>query len=323
MRRKTIVHAELPVTSKVARRFTDLLWLWVPLAIAVGLFVPGIVILQPLTLLFLALIVGGVALTLDLVGFRGLARPVMLRWLGGHIVIVPIAWGIGHLLGLDAIYIAGLVLLGASTPDMTAPLLSRIARANTHVTMLLLVAAGTLSVILIPLWAILLIDPALRVPLHELGRVLALGLLLPFIAGTLIHRSAPRTLARYQDHSLAVSTLATILITALVAAVNRPLLLDAFRTLPLLHIILSAGILFASGMVVGRLVGLGTRATHRGGLFIPGTREYALAAALVLAAGFPPEAAILPLVFGAIQMVLAPLIAHAMAHKAPPAPPTG
>lgn len=309
-------------SSNVARRFTDLLWLWIPLAIAIGLIVPGIAIMEPLTLLFLGLIIGGVALTLDLPGFRGLARGSMLRWVAGHVLMIPVAWGIGHLLVLDAIYIAGLVLLGASTPDLTAPLLSRIARANTHVTMLLLVAAGTLSLFLIPLSAIVLIDPSLRVPLHELVRVLLLGLLLPFIAGIVIHRSAPRFVTRYQDHSVALSTLATLFITALIAAVNRPLLLDAFRTLPLLQLLAAAGLLFAAGLLVGHLAGHGTDRTHLGALFIPGTREYALAAALVLAAGFPPEAAILPLFFGAIQMILAPLIAHAMARRTPAAPPT-
>lgn len=309
--------------DRAARLFSELLWVWVPLAIAAGLVMPGLDRLEPFTLLFLAFIVGGVALSLDLRGFGGLKPSWVARMLASHVILIPIAWLIGHGLGLAPIHIAGLVLLGASTPDLTAPLLSRIARGDTHATMFLLVAAGLLSVILIPLSVYLLIDPTLRVPLRDLLTVLFVGLLLPMFLGIALQAAAPRAVARAEHYGSAASTLATILVTALIAAVNRPLLLDTFSSLPLARLTLAAGALFAAGMTIGHLAGRGTTKLRRGGLFVPGTREYALAAALVVAAGFPPSAALVPLIFGAIQMVLAPLLAHAFSRQRSEAPPTG
>ncbi len=309
-------------TDKAARRFSELLWVWVPLAIIVGLFVPGLGRLEPFALLFLGVIVGGVALSLDLRGFGGLKPWWLARMLVGHALMAPVAWLIGHGLGLAPIHIAGLVLLGASTPDLTAPLLSRIARGDTHATMLLLVGAGLLSVLLIPLGVYLFIDPTLRVPLGGLLTVLIAGLLLPLFLGIALHAAAPGAMARVEHYGAAASTVATILITALIAAVNRPLILDTFSTLPLARLTVAATALFAAGMAIGHLGGRGSTTLRRGGLFIPGTREYALAAALVLAAGFPPAAALLPLIFGAVQMVLAPLLAHRLSRRPSEDPPT-
>lgn len=308
-------------TVRALHQYSALLWLWVPLAILVGLALPTIRILQPFSILLLAVIVGGIAITLELPGFRKERARALPVFLLGHLLMAPIAWILGRLLGLDPVHVAGLVLLGASTPDLTAPLLARIARGRTHQIMLLLVTAGTLSVLWVPVTAHLLIDPALRVPLGGLLTVVIAGIAIPGGLGILLHAPLKHTVPHIDAYGTALSTTATILVTAVIAAANR----DVFLTTDpptLLTLLGAAFLLYLAGLALGFFLEKGPLARRTTGPFLVGTREYALAATFVIAAGFPTQAAVIPLLFGGLQMVLAPLLAHRMAKQAAPGPGT-
>jgi bile acid:Na+ symporter, BASS family len=294
-------------------QINQLLALWVVLAIAAGLLFPAFTLLEPLALPLLAGIVGGVAATLDVRGFRRASTRTTGPYLVAHALMIPLAWGIGHLMGLPPALHAGLVLLGASTPDLTAPLLSRLAKGDTHQTIVLLVVTGLMSIALIPLASRSLIDPLHQVPLTDVVVVLVAGVLLPSLLGVLLHHRVIRHRPQHTQPMVLVSTVATVLITALVAALNRDLLLDAPIQL-LLAALVAAVLLFAAGLMLGALSARTAKTPLRDCLFIPGTREYGLAAALVLTTGLPPAAAVIPLVFGGIQMTMAPILATRLAR---------
>lgn len=114
------------------------------------------------------------------------------------------------------------------------------------------------------------------------------------------HRWSAR-IGQYDDVYPSVSELMVILIIGIVAAANASLVRDGGAVLPL--VVGGAVVLNCTGYAVGWLVGWDfTRGERIASTLSIGMRDFAVAAALLVGAGFPTAATLPAVVFGIVEM---------------------
>lgn len=270
-------------------------------SVAVGLLVPALGRLTPLSVPILAVMVGSVSLTLSPAAFRSVDR----RALGVVLVVqtgMPIlAFGLATALGLGADLVLGFVVLGAVTPELVTPTMTELADGDTALSTVVLVLVGLATLVLVPGFVALLVADV-PVPAGRVVENLLLAVVLPMVAAVAVRARFPDRVGRHEDLYPSVSALMVVLVIGIVAAANADIVRENLALVP--AVVAAAAALNLGGYAAGWLAGLPfDRPTRVAAVLSVGMRDFAVAAALVVAAGFPSVASLPAVVFGVVEMV--------------------
>lgn len=286
-------------------RFTtaveEYLLVWVLLAVALGLAVPQLSVITVASTPILAVMIGAISLTLTIDQFRSIRPRSLGVVLAGHAAMPLLAWGLARALGLGPAVTVGFVVLGAVTPELVTPVMTDLADGETALATTALVVTGVLSVAFVPLAVTVLVGNQVAVDATRIVRNLAVAVVLPMGLAIGLRHRYPSRVARHERFYTTVSALMVVLIIGGVAAANAGLIR---ANLDLLGVVgVAAVALNASGYLLGWVGswGLGREARIAAMLSV-GMRDFAVAAALVVASGFPPAAALPAVVFGVVEM---------------------
>ncbi|NHN58137.1 MULTISPECIES: bile acid:sodium symporter family protein [Halorussus] len=298
----------MDVTSIV----NDYLFGWVLLSVALGVAFPSLAAIAGFSTPILAIMVGSVSLTLSASAFASVDRSALGRVLLGHAAMPAVAFGIARVLGLSPPLAAGFVLLGAVTPELVTPTMTALADGDAALASTALVVIGVGSTVFTPLAVGLLLGSGVRVDGWQIAQSLAVAVVAPMAVAVGARTRWEARVGRYDDYYPTVSALMVILIIGGVTAANASLI----RSETDLLVVVGAGALGLN--LAGYALGwVGTRSADGparvAGALSVGMRDFAVAAALVTAAGFPASASLPAVVFGVVEMASSALLARRFA----------
>jgi len=292
-------------------RLTDLvedyLLLWIVLSVALGVAVPRLAVVTRASTLVLAVMIGGISLTLSVEQFRRIDRSMLGLVLLGHVTMPFLAVGVTRALGLGPALTVGFVVLGAVTPELVTPVMTDLADGDTALATTALILVGVGSVGFVPAVVTVLVDGA-DVPVAPLVEQLLVAVVVPMVVAVGLRSWRPARVGRYDDYYPAVSAAMVILIIGAVTAANA----DVVRANPslLIGVVFGAVALNGAGYGVGYLVGYrAPRPARIASMLSVGMRDFAVAAALVVAAGLPTVASLPAVAFGVVEMVTSAALA--------------
>ncbi|WP_435127712.1 bile acid:sodium symporter family protein [Halobaculum sp. D14] len=284
----------------------DYLVLWVALAVAVGVTTPRLAAVTAYSTPILAAMVGSVSLTLSVADFREVPTRSLRPALVGHAAMPLVAFAVARLLGLSPALTAGFVVLGGVTPELVTPVMTELADGDTALASAVLVLAGVGSVALLPIAAALFVG-GVAVDSARIVEELLVAVVAPMLLAVAVRTRFPAAVGRYDDDYPAVAALLVVVVIGGVAAANADLLRSA--ALP----VVAAGALTlnVAGYGIGWTLGRDLPAPRRVATTLSvGMRDFAVAAALVVAAGFPAAAALPAVAFGVVELATSAALAR-------------
>lgn len=287
--------------ARVARLVEEYLLAWILLAVALGVLRPELAAVTTHSTLILAVMVGSVSLTITLGDIRAVSRAGLALVLGGHAVMPFLAFALARLLGLSPELTIGFVLLGAVTPELVTPTMTELADGDTALAAVALVTIGAISLVFVPAVTGALFGDAIPVDAGRIVSTLLFAVVGPMAAAISIRERWGDPVSAYQDYYGAISAVMVVLIIGGVTAANASL----FRADPaiLVPVAVGAVLLNLAGYALGWTAGSRfDRPTQVAAMLSVGMRDFAVAAAIVVAAGFPPVAALPAVVFGVVEM---------------------
>lgn len=290
----------------------EYLFAWVVAVVALGFAVPELSVIVEFSTPILAVMVGSVSLTLSVGRFRTVDRGALGRILVGHAAMPVVGLAVARGLGLSPGLTAGFVLLGAVTPELVAPTMTALADGDTALASTALVVIGIGSTVATPLFVSLLVGPGIRIDGWPIARSILVAVVVPMCVAVAARTRYAERVGRYDEYYDTVSALMVILIIGGVAAANAALV----RANVNLLVAVGAGALAVN--LVGYALGwVGLRSEPHpariAGTLSVGMRDFAVAAALVVAAGFPTVASLPAVVFGVVEMATSALLARRFA----------
>lgn len=293
--------------ERTAALIDDYLAVWILLAVAVGLAVPAVGRITDWSTPILAVMVGSVALTLSPERFRAVSRRGLLVTLVGHVTMPLLAATLAWLLALEPAMAAGFLLLSAVTPELVTPTMTERAGGDTALASTVLVVTGLGSLAFVPLVAASPLGPPVAVDVAAIAAGLLLAVVAPMSLAVVLRARFETAVGRYDDLYPSVSALMVILIIGGVAAENAGLL--RARASVLVAVGVAVLSLNLGGYALGWLLTTGTdRPTRIAGTLSVGMRDFAIAAALVVSAGYPAAAALPALCFGILELLSSALL---------------
>lgn len=288
---------------RLAAAVDDYLLVWVLGAVAVGLAIPPLAALKPLSTPLLAVMIGSVSLTLSPARFRGVRGRPLAAVLAVQTAMPLAALALARLLGLPAALAAGFVVLGAVTPELVTPTMTELAGGDTALSTVVLVVVGIATLATVPAATTLLLAGSVAVDAWPIVRQLLVSVVAPMALAVGLRARFPDQIAPYDDLYSSVSGVMVVLVIGIVAADNAALVLAGDGAL--LPVVAGALGLNLAGYVAGWLGGtvLGFTPGERvASTLCVGMRDFAVAAALLVAAGFPAAATLPAVVFGVVEM---------------------
>lgn len=298
----------MQVTSLV----DDYLFGWVLLSVALGVAVPELAAVARFSTPILAVMVGSVSLTLSASQFTSVDGPTLGRVLLGHVAMPVVAFAVARGLGLSPELTAGFVLLGAVTPELVTPTMTALADGDIALASTALVVIGIGSTVFTPVAVTLLLGAGIEIDGWRIAESLLVAVVAPMVLAVGVRTRYDERVGQYENYYTTVSAVMVVLIIGGVTAANATLIrADA-------ELLLVVGM----GALVLNLVGyglgwVGTRAATSpariAGTLSVGMRDFAVAAALVTAAGFPASASLPAVLFGIVEMATSALLARQFA----------
>ncbi len=289
------------VVTRAAALVDDYLLLWVLLSVGVGLAVPSVAVLTPLSTPILAIMIGAVSLTLAPERFRHLRGRALLVILVVQTGMPLLAFAIARVLGLSPALTAGFVVLGAVTPELVTPTMTELSGGDTALSTVVLVVVGLGTLVLVPGVVTVFLGESVTVQPALIVEQLLLAVVIPMSLAVAARYRWPDRISRYDEIYPSVSGLMVILIIGIVAAANASLVRDGGDVL--LLVAAAAVVLNCGGYVSGWLVSWNfTRGERIAATLSIGMRDFAVAAALLVGAGFPTAATLPAVVFGIVEM---------------------
>lgn len=286
----------------------DYLLLWVLLAVALGVLVPRLAVVTRASTLVLAVMIGSVSLTISVEQFRRIDARTLALVLVGHAAMPFLAFWIARALGLAPALTVGFVVLGAVTPELVTPVMTELAGGDIALSTTALVLVGVGSVAFVPAVVALLVGGA-DVPTVPIVEQLVVAVVAPMTVAVGARAWRPDRVARYDDYYPAVSAVMVVLIIGGVTAANAAALRS--NTSLLAGVGVGAVALNGLGYGVGFLVGRGAaRPARIASVLTVGMRDFAVAAALVVAAGLPTVASLPAVAFGVVEMATSAALAR-------------
>ena len=287
--------------TRVAALVDDYLPLWVLLSVGVGLTVPSVAVLTPLSTPILAVMIGAVSLTLAPERFRHLRGRTVLAVLVVQTAMPLFAFATARLLGLSPALTAGFVVLGAVTPELVTPTMTELGGGDTALATVVLVAVGLGTLVVVPGAVTLLVGASVAVDPLVVVEQLTLAVIAPMGLAVGARYRWPDRIGRYDGIYPSVSGLMVILVIGIVTAANASLVRSGGTVLALVTV--GAVVLNCTGYAFGWLVGWNfTRGERIAATLSVGMRDFAVAAALLVGAGFPTAATLPAVVFGIVEL---------------------
>lgn len=271
------------------------------LAVGFGLAVPSIAVLTSLSTPILAVMIGAVSLTLAPERFRELQG----RTVGTILVVqagMPVfAFGIARLLTLSPALTAGFVVLGAVTPELVTPTMTELSGGDTALATVVLLLVGFGTLVFVPGVVTLFLGETVAVDPLIIVEQLLLAVILPMSVAVGARYRWPDRVGEYDNLYPSVSGLMVILIIGIVTAANASLIRSGGPVA--LVVLVGALVLNSGGYAVGWLAGRSfSRRERIAATLSVGMRDFAVAAALLVGAGFPAAATLPAVVFGVVEM---------------------
>ncbi|MEZ3145627.1 bile acid:sodium symporter family protein [Halobaculum sp. MBLA0143] len=278
----------------------DYLSIWVLLSAGLGLAVPRLSVVTRVSTLLLAVMIGSVSLTLSVEQFREIDARSLGLVLAGHVTMPFLAVGVARGFGLSPELTVGFVVLGAVTPELVTPVMTELGGGDTALSTSALVVVGVGSVGFVP-GAVTLLAGGVDVPTLPIVEQLTLAVVVPMTVAVGARAWQPERVGRYDTYYPAVSALTVILVIGGVTAANAELVRSNVSSL--VPVGAAAVTLNGLGYAVGSLLGrAGSRSTRIATVLSVGMRDFAVAAALVIAAGLPTTASLPAVAFGVVEM---------------------
>ena len=278
----------------------DYLLLWILLSVELGIALPQLAVVTRASTLILAVMIGSISLTLSVEQFRGIDARALGLVIAGHVTMPFLAFGVARGFGLSPELTVGFVVLGAVTPELVTPVMTELAGGDTALSTTALVVIGIGSVGFIPL-VVARLAGGIDVPTVPIVEQLVVAVVVPMLVSVGARASWPDSVGRYDGYYPAVSAVMVILIIGGVTAANA----DIIRSNLSLLAGVGAGVVTLNGLgyVVGFLLGRREpRPMRIASILSVRMRDFAVAAALVIAAGLPTIASLPAVAFGVVEM---------------------
>lgn len=278
----------------------DHLVVWIGVAVVAGFAIPELAVVTNYSTELLAVMIGSISLTLSLGEFRSVDPQALGVVVLGHAVMPFVAFGVASLLGLSPALTTGFVVLGATTPELVTPVMTELAGGDTALSTSALVVVGVGSVAFVPA-ALSVLVGGLEVPTRVIVEQLAVAVVAPMIVAVTLRTRFETRVGRYDRLYPAVSTVMVILVMMGVSAANASIVRE--NAALLLGVVVAAGSLNVAGYALGYGVSVGqSRAGRISAVLSVGMRDFAVAGALVVAAGLPTVASLPAVAYGVVEM---------------------
>jgi len=286
----------MPVTDLIE----EYLLLWILLSVGLGIAVPQLAVVTRASTVILAVMIGSISLTLSVDQFRQIDLRSLGLILAGHVAMPFLAFGVARGLGFSPELTVGFVVLGAVTPELVTPVMTELADGDTALSTTALVVIGVGSVGFIPAVVALLVG-GIDVPTLPIVEQLVVAVVAPMLVAVGARAVQPDRVGTYDAYYPAVSATMVVLIIGGVTAANA----TAIRSNLSLLAGVGVGVVMLNGLGygLGFLLGSrGSRSTRIASVLSIGMRDFAVAAALVIAAGLPTIASLPAVAFGVVEM---------------------
>jgi len=278
----------------------DYLLLWILLSVGLGIALPRLAVVTRASTLILAVMIGSISLTLSVEQFQTVDARALGLVLVGHASMPFLAFGIARSLGFSPALTAGFVVLGAVTPELVTPVMTELAGGDTALSSSSLVVIGVGSVVFIPAVVGLLVG-GINVPTGPIVEQLAVAVVAPMVVAVGARVRYPERVSQYDSYYSTISALMVVLIIGGVTAANASVVRSNTDLLAAVGVGVVA--LNAVGYGVGFLAGSrSSRPTRIASVLSVGMRDFAVAAALVVATGLPTIASLPAVAFGVVEM---------------------
>jgi BASS family bile acid:Na+ symporter len=278
----------------------DYLLLWILLSVGLGIALPRLAVVTRASTVILAVMIGSISLTLSVEQFQTVDARALGLVLVGHASMPFLAFGIARSLGLSPALTAGFVVLGAVTPELVTPVMTELAGGDTALSSSSLVVIGVGSVVFIPAVVGLLVG-GIDVPTGPIVEQLAVAVVAPMVVAVGARVRYPERVSQYDSYYSSISALMVVLIIGGVTAANASVVRS--NTDLLAGVGVGVVALNAAGYGVGFLAGSrSSRPTRIASVLSVGMRDFAVAAALVVATCVPTIASLPAVAFGVVEM---------------------
>lgn len=261
--------------------------------LALGLLLPDATAsVAPHITLLLGLIMFGMGLTLRPADFAIVVRRprAVLTGVAAQYVVMPLlGWGIGHALGLSALLIVGMVLVGSAPGGTASNVIVYLARGNVALSVAMTSISTLLAPLLTPLLVLWLAGSLLPVDAGGLVVSILQVVLLPVVMGAIVRGVLPGLVERVLPLLPLVSVLGILVVVAAVVGANSDAVLST-GALVLLAVVVHNALGLTLGYLIGRFSGV-DEAARRAVSIEVGMQNSGLAAALATA-HFSPVAAL-------------------------------
>ncbi|ROS78894.1 bile acid:sodium symporter family protein [Cellulomonas sp. PhB143] len=266
--------------------------------------------------LLLGIIMFGMGLTLRGSDFVLVARRPWAVLVGVvcQFTIMPfLAWGIGHLFGLDGQAMIGMILVGAAPGGTASNVIVYLAKGDTALSVALTAVSTLLAPLLTPAIVLWLAGSALDVSYGSLVTSIVQVVLVPVVAGLLVRAFAGGIVERYLLPYLPlVSVLGIVLVVAAIVGANADAVLST-GLLVALAVILHNGLGLALGYGAATLARLDETARRAVSVEV-GMQNSGLAASLATTY-FSPAAALPAALFSVWHNLSGSLLASYWARR--------
>ena len=278
----------------------DYLLVWILLSVVIGITVPGLAAITGFSTIILAVMIGSVSLTLSVEQFRQISGQTVGLVLLGHAAMPVLAAGVSRGLGLSPELTVGFVVLGAVTPELVTPVMTELAGGDTALSTTALVIIGVGSLGFVPT-VITLLAGDVTVPTLPMVEQLVAAVVAPMLLAVGLRARWPGRVSAYDVYYPSVSATMVVLIIGGVTAANAVVIRSNLGVLT--GVVAGVVALNGLGYGVGFLVShREDRSTRIASVLSVGMRDFAVAAALVIAAGLPTIASLPAVVFGVVEM---------------------
>ena len=178
--------------------------------------------------------------------------------------------------------------------------MTELSGGDTALATVVLVAVGLGTLVLVPVVVTVFLGASVSVDPMVIVKQLLLAVVIPMTLAVGARYRWPDRIGQYDELYPSVSGLMVILIIGIVAAANASLVRDGGVVL---LVLVGAVVLNGTGYVAGWLASWKfTRRERIAAILSIGMRDFAVAAALLVGAGFPTAATLPAVVFGIVEM---------------------
>lgn len=185
-----------------------------------GIFAPGKAAIIPL----LCLVMFAMGMTLNWTHFKQvLAQPLVISIaLVIQFLMMPVfAYGLALLFELPIEQRIGMVLVGCSAGGTASNVICYLAKGNVALSILMTLASTICAVFFMPFFSYLYLQHSVTVPVQDMMKSIFIIVLFPVLAGTTINSLFHQYLSKVEYIFPALSSLAIIIIIAIIVAINH------------------------------------------------------------------------------------------------------